>query len=253
MSIISAFSGRLDLAVLFILAGAVFDFLDGFVARRLKVSGEMGKQMDSLADVVTFGVAPGVFMMVIMMITVKAYLHNPYPEVIRYDFYGELELIMNGNSNYYIPFVALLIPFFSMFRLAKFNIDPRQSDQFIGIPTPANTLFFSSFAMMIAFPDQTPGFLKEYTTVVTNPYFLACLVAVFSVLLVSEIRLFSLKFKNFGWKGNEVRYIFLLISLVIILIFRTWSASIIVFLYLILSLIQNSISKQQQNEIQSGN
>ncbi len=252
-SIVAALLGRIDLAVFLIFLGATFDFLDGFVARKLNIHSEMGKQLDSLADIVTFGVAPGVFMMVVLMIDVNAYLNNPYYEVIRYDFVNEMEMIFDGSSTYYLPFIALLIPFFSLFRLAKFNIDKRQSDKFIGLPTPANTLFFSGFPLAITHPEFVPDFLRDYTLLFCNPYLLSGLIVVFSMLLVAELPLFALKFKHFSWNGNEIRYVFLLISLIIIVAFRTWSVSIIVFLYLILSLIQNSISKQQGNEIQSGN
>ncbi len=249
MAILFAFFGRLDLAVYAIFAGAIFDFFDGFMARLLKINSGLGKQLDSLADVVTFGVAPGIILMVLMMIDVGAFMNNPHPEVMRYDFVGELHYILDGTSTYYIPFVSLLIPFFAMFRLAKFNIDKRQSFHFIGLPTPASTLFFMSFPLMVARPDLTPEFLKDYVAAATDPNLLCGLIILFSILMVSEIPLFSLKFKSMTWKGNEIRWVFLLISIGIIVVFRTWSLALIVFLYLILSLIQINTLKKQENEI----
>jgi len=249
LAILLAFFGRLDFAVYAILAGAIFDFFDGFAARLFKSNGEMGKQLDSLADVVTFGVAPGVIMMILLMIDIGGFMNNPYPEVMRYDFMGEMHYLLDGTSTYFIPAIALLLPFFAMFRLAKFNIDKRQRYHFIGLPTPACTLFFMSFPLMVALPGQTPDFLKDYVLLATDPYLLSGLIVLFGILMISEIPLFSLKFKSFTWNGNEIRWIFLLISIGIIVVFRTWSLALIVFLYLILSLVQINTLKKQENEI----
>ena len=151
VAILLALLGRIDLAPFAIVVGALFDFLDGFVARKMKTAGEIGKQLDSLADMVTFGVAPGIIMMVVMTIDVNEFILNPYFEIIRFDFMFYLESILNGATNDFSPFIALTIPFFSIFRLAKFNVDTRQSDSFIGLPTPASTLFFMTFPLLLAF------------------------------------------------------------------------------------------------------
>jgi CDP-diacylglycerol--serine O-phosphatidyltransferase len=120
-AILFAFMGRIDIAPLMIFAGALFDFFDGFVARKLKQQGEMGKQLDSLADMVTFGVAPGIIMMVVMSMSVHSFVRTPYYEVVHYDFIIHLESLLNGSWNDFTPFITLFIPFFALFRLAKFN------------------------------------------------------------------------------------------------------------------------------------
>lgn len=265
MSVIFTFSGRLEWAVLFIILGALFDFFDGFVARLLKQSGELGKQLDSLADMVTFGVAPGMIVFVLLVLSgaseiilfqggqindlwlegtmgnsvhfwVSTFLNDladnraPFPE----HFYGWYKVT---------PFFALLIPFFSMFRLAKFNLDTRQATGFIGLPTPANSLFFASFALLL-----WDGFGSENwktilsATLIKNQLFLP-LIVVFSLLLVAEIPLFSLKFSNFKWKGNAVRFIFLILTVILLSVLWVWAIPLIIIVYIGLSILNNSLSK----------
>lgn len=254
MAILLALAGRIDLAPFAVFAGALFDFLDGFAARKLKLAGEMGKQLDSLADMVTFGVAPGLIMMVVMIqggassvLSANREFVEGFVEV-NLGFGDWMNGVLEGGQNYWLPFVAVLIPFFSLFRLAKFNIDTRQSESFIGLPTPANTLFFMSFPLALSYgsPD---GFMISVYQWLFHPLVLAALIAVMSIMLVSELPLFSLKFKSFGWEGNQIRYIFLLISLAFIVLFTVWSLALIVFLYLILSLVETKFVKQKRNEI----
>lgn len=251
IAILLALAGRIDLAPLAIFAGALFDFADGFLARKLGVSGELGKQLDSLADMVTFGVAPGIIMLVVMSMDVEGYIASRaagevFPEMIYYDFFAYINQILAGEVNYAIPFFALAIPFFSIFRLAKFNVDLRQTDRFIGLPTPANTLFFMTFPLMISYGDLSQG---ETIVSICQPEVLAPLCVLMSFMLIVEIPLFALKFKQYGWKGNQIRYSFLLISAGLIIVFKTWSVALIVFLYLILSLLDNVISKKETDEI----
>lgn len=251
VAILLAFAGRIDLAPFAIFAGAFFDFFDGMLARKLGKSGEMGKQLDSLADMVTFGVAPGMIMLVLMSMNVPEYIMNRqagavYPETIYYDFFEYINLLLEGEITYAVPFFALAIPFFSIFRLAKFNVDLRQTDRFIGLPTPANTLFFMTFPLVLCFGDLSN---KDLIVNIYRPEVLAVFCVVMSVLLIAEIPLFALKFEQFGWKGNEIRYSFLLISAVLILVFKTWSIALIVFLYLILSLLYNAFIKRKTDEI----
>lgn len=239
LAILCALTSRPDLAVYLIFLGAIFDFLDGFVARKLKVDGEMGKQLDSLADMVTFGVAPGVVMFGFITFSIEL----TWGEVLFRDW--ARELFRFESFLYWLPITSLFIPFFSLFRLAKFNLDTRQSESFIGLPTPANTLFFMSYPLVLSNKEV----FNQFDYFMFNPIVISVLVVVMSVLLVSEIPLFSLKFKHFKWKGNEIRFLFLLISFLFILVFRFWSLALIVFLYLILSLIQNKILKTSKNEI----
>jgi len=238
-AIILAFAGRIDLAPFAIFAGALFDFFDGFLARKLKISGELGKQMDSLADMVTFGVAPGVIMLIMII--------EPSMQIFsgrHIDIWMRSLLDFEWKSFY--PLIALLIPFFSVFRLAKFNLDTRQTESFIGLPTPANTLFFMSFPLVAVYGEDGTELMKSMNDFMFHPLTMGAFIVVMSLLLVSELPLFSLKFKTFGWKGNEIRFSFLLISLAFIVFFKAWSLALIVFLYLILSVLENYVLKDKR-------
>lgn len=250
IAVLLALSGRIDLAPFAIFCGLIFDFFDGFAARLLKTSGELGKQLDSFADMVTFGVAPGVIMLIILTINPLSFDYGlTLAEIQRdYDLWFQTLDITTLSGNY-IPFAGLLIPFFSMFRLAKFNLDTRQSESFIGLPTPSMTLFFMSFPLTLTIELTTIGGISDFTLFLFNQWFIIVLIILFGLLMISEIPLFSLKVKTFGWKGNEIRIIFLLISLGLIIVFRVWSIALIVFLYLILSMIENTFFKNKSNEV----
>lgn len=249
-SILFAVSGRLDLAVFAIFAGAIFDFLDGFAARLLKTSGELGKQLDSLADMVTFGVAPGVLMMIVLSLDftmIDFYQSNLSNEVETQFDSWMIDFTKNKlRASNYLPLVGLIIPFFSLFRLAKFNLDSRQTTSFIGLPTPANTLFFTTFPLVLVYGDISASSFSQF---MFNPYVILALIITMSFLMVSEIPLFSLKVKNIKWKGNQIRFTFLLISLVLICVFWLWAIALIVFLYLILSIIENTFFNKESNEV----
>ncbi|MFZ6050625.1 CDP-alcohol phosphatidyltransferase family protein [Halocola ammonii] len=205
-------------ASLLVLLGAAFDFADGAVARILKVSGELGKQLDSLADVITFGLVPALM----------AY---------------HLCLESIGELDARLAFIPLVMAAFSGFRLGKFNIDTRQSDSFIGLPTPANALLWVSLSMIYAAEVQLPAALKNF---IFSPATLVVLSIVMSILLVAELPLFAMKFKSLKWRENQIRIIFVAVSLVLlilafVIIGNLFTAiPIILFLYLILSLINNS-------------
>jgi CDP-diacylglycerol--serine O-phosphatidyltransferase len=207
LSIIAALDGRLPEAALFIGAAAVLDFLDGFVARALHAHSEVGKQLDSLADMVSFGVAPG---MIFYMMESTCFSQSLF------------------CINRYLP---LLIPVFSALRLAKFNIDTRQSDLFIGLPTPANALFIASIPLTVQH-DQfgTAAFFQ-------HPYFLKIFPVVSAYMLVAELPLIALKFKNFTWKDNAYRYVFLALGLLSILVFHFLGIAIAIVLYVLVSII----------------
>jgi len=178
-----AFQGDYRMALLFIIIGAVFDFFDGMVARLLHVSSPIGKELDSLADDITFGFAPSAI--------IFSYLN---------------EFCAAANSTLctlhsILPFVAFILAAFSALRLAKFNLDERQALGFIGLPTPANALFWGALI----------GGLQGYDIHFEGIEW--CIIAgifISSYLLISEIPMFALKFKTWGWKGNEIKYIFLL-------------------------------------------
>ena len=239
------FSEHYCLAGFLVLLGAFFDFFDGFAARLLKVQGELGKQLDSFADMVTFGVAPGVVM------------------------YSFLSSFVESS---YAPYISFVIPLLSAVRLAKFNIDSKQSDKFIGLPTPANALFFVFIPLVFAM--ESLGW--EYTTFVadiksdyfsnlfvspswsvseTFKYLIMVLIILFSYLLIAPIEMIALKFNSFGWNGNQIRFVFLGLCLVVIIMSLLISSvfvsvPIIILLYIILSII-NNLFKKKQNELQS--
>lgn len=249
IAIISALHFDLLSASYFIFIAGVFDFFDGFVARALKAYSELGKQLDSLADMISFGIAPGMIMFELISIS----NNHLSPFIPAYT------LIFRGVSMG-IPLIALLIPIFSAIRLAKFNIDARQSNSFIGLPTPANAIVIASLPFIvykgITSIDFTPvaenNFLLKFVEgdsihkpEILNPIYLTAITIIFSFLLVAPLPLFALKFKNFSWADNKVRYIFLLLSLVLLIIFQFVGIPLIIILYIILSIINNILTRSK--------
>ena len=211
-----AFAGNPKMAMFWIIMGAVFDFFDGMVARLLKVSSPIGKELDSLADDVTFGVAPSA-------IVFSELFTLQYP-------------VLQGLQTY-IPYCAFLIAAFSALRLAKFNLDDRQTTSFIGLPTPANALFWGSFII------GGHTFIESFRWGVPLILIMICLSC---YLLVAEFPMFALKFKKWSWKGNEVKYIFIL-SCIPMLLFLGYSAfSAIIAWYVILSAIVILVNKSKK-------
>jgi CDP-diacylglycerol--serine O-phosphatidyltransferase len=253
LAILLSVSGRIDLAPFAIYLGAILDFFDGFLARKLNQQGELGKQMDSLADMITFGVAPGIMMMVLLASvlnpTFNTGIGTPLAWSVQISFALWVETIMTGKPISFIPFLALIIPFFSIFRLAKFNIDTRQSDSFIGLNTPANTIFFTSFPLLCFYYQGDHSFAGELVRTILTPSILVPLIILMSLLLVSEIPFFSFKFKHFKWKGNELRFLFLITCGILIPTILVWSIPIIILLYIILSVVENLFIKNKQYEV----
>jgi len=210
VGIILALNNELEYAAAMIWIAGLFDFLDGFSARILKVSSEIGKQLDSLADMVTFGVLPGVIL------------------------YQMMQNTMVVES--YLPFLVFIITIFSAVRLAKFNIDTRQSDTFIGLPTPANAICVSAFPFMTS--------ISTNLTAIQTQFLIVIYVIVFSWLLIAEIKMLALKFKSFGWSGNEARWLFIFTSLGLILILQIIAIPIIILLYVVTSIINNIINTE---------
>ncbi len=211
----SLVNNDLELAAYFIGAAAILDFFDGFIARALKAGSEIGKQLDSLADCISFGVAPG------------------------FIFYGITGTPIDFNHFNALAYIPFLIPVFSAIRLAKFNIDTRQSESFIGVPTPANSLFIAAIPFVI---NQNPfglGLLFESTI------FLYAFPFISAYLLVAEIPLFALKFKSFAWNQNQLRYVFLLCSLISLFAFGYLGVNISIVLYILFS-IYNNIQKSKK-------
>lgn len=203
-----ALKGELQLATLWIIIAAVFDFMDGFAARLLKAYSPMGKELDSLSDMVSFGVAPG---MIVYWLLNEACMSASM---------GEL-----GN---YIPYLAFVIPTFSGLRLAKFNIDERQTTSFIGLPVPAHALLWSSAGCSVVPLIPANASLFIVVTVV--------LAVATSLLLVSEIPMFSLKVKSYKWKGNESRYLLVFCAIAFIAAFGMLGIAGTILLYILLSI-----------------
>ncbi len=204
-----AFQSDYQLALLFIVIGAVFDFFDGMVARLLHVSSPIGKELDSLADDITFGFAPSA---IVFSFLSSFHIHLPF-----------------------VPFLAFLIAAFSALRLAKFNLDDRQTLGFIGLPTPANALFWGSLIVSL----NCQSWFEPYQIPEYWLYVVLVLIPVSCYLLVSEIPMFALKFKTWGWKGNEVKYVFLLTCIPLLLLLGVSGLAAIIAWYVILSAVAN--------------
>jgi CDP-diacylglycerol--serine O-phosphatidyltransferase len=220
LAIVFALYFNYEAALWAIIAGAVFDFFDGMTARLLHVSSPIGKELDSLADVVTFGVAPSAMLFRIMF--------DPSADIIVDLPAGGLLYDVIRYGLICTPFLAFLMAAFSALRLAKFNLDERQAMGFIGLPTPANALFWGS--LIVAWGKD----LQTMSTAV--PLFLVFML-LSCYLLVSEIPMFALKFKHWGWKGNEVKWLFLLSCVPLIILFGLGSLAIIIAWYITLSVL----------------
>ncbi len=227
LAIANAFTGELYVSSLLIFVGTIFDFMDGAAARLLKVSNPLGEQLDSLSDMVSFGLAPG-----IILFQYINHLHAVNPS----------DLISNYS---WLPYLAFIIPVFSSFRLAKFNIDTRQTSSFIGLPTPANAGFFIFIVVIYFFPDfpQIIPTKNIVLPIISNPITMLSLGIVFSFLLLAEIPMFSLKMKSLKWKGNELPLTFILLFFLFLALFSLVAFPLILLLYVLWSTIAKLTTK----------
>ncbi len=209
VGIVEIFHGNMLLSCMLIGLAGIFDFFDGLVARALKVASPIGKDLDSLADVVTFGVLPSIII---------------YQLILR---------STTSLSDIWIPNIAFLIAVFSAVRLAKFNNDPRQSESFIGLPTPANGFLIASFPFLLK---ENPDF---WNPIIVDTTHLLLFTVIISYLLVSELPLLALKFKHYRWKGNEARFMLILGAVVLIALFQIAAVPAVIIFYLLLSVITN--------------
>lgn len=225
LALIHAFNGNYNEAFSLVCLGIFFDFWDGFFARIWKVQSPIGLQLDSLADMVTSGVVPGLVM---------------------YKMLGDIQ---ENQSQYnltedtyfmgVVPYLGFLITLASCYRLAKFNVDTRQTDSFIGLPTPANALLIMSIPM-IQFHSDYEGLVDA----LSNPYVLVGITALSAYLLNAEIPLFSLKVKSFSWEKYKMQVVFLILSVVLIALLEFIAIPIVILLYVILSVVNNTIGKK---------
>jgi CDP-diacylglycerol---serine O-phosphatidyltransferase len=212
--ILSVFHDNLLQASILIGLALVFDWLDGFIARLLHVTSPIGKELDSLADMVTFGVLPAIMMLKLIEGSCTT---------------GTCTVGMFG---FYKPYIALALGVFSALRLAKFNVDTRQSHSFIGVPTPANAMVVASIPLIIAYNPEVSQYIYQFNVLVFYSI-------IMSYLLVAELPLFALKFKNFSWADNSIKYIFLIISVILLILLKFAAIPVIILLYILVSVIQN--------------
>ena len=205
IGIVYAFNGELKTVAFFVIISGIFDFFDGFAARLLHVKSDIGKELDSLADVISFGFLPGVIM---------------------------FQLLKLNSPNDFLPYAGFIIPVFSALRLAKFNIDIRQTEDFIGLNTPMNTFFIISL----------PYLLNDLTWL-SNVYVLLGIILIVSYLLVSELKLFSMKINNLKWEPNKYKFIFLIMSFVLLAFLKFAALPIILILYILFSQIHFKYSQ----------
>ncbi len=210
LAIIATFEQRYDLLLWLLAASLIFDFLDGLVARALKVHSELGLQLDSLADMVSFGLAPGLLWFKVFSLAADG--GEPLPA--------------------FLPYLALLIPLFSALRLAKFNIDTRQSENFIGFPTPANAVLIYSLALWALNTDNATT-----EAILLHPFFLTAIAIASSLLLVAEIPMLSLKVKDFSWKNNKARILLVVAIVLLFTLLRFRALAFVIPLYLLISLL----------------
>lgn len=218
LAVFLGIEGELGKAAVLIIAAAVFDFLDGMFARLVNSYSEIGKQLDSLSDLVSFGVAPAAILMSMMK---QALLQVNI----------KLTEVEASPFQWILLLSVLLVPVAGAFRLAKFNVDTRQSESFLGLPIPANALFYASLALILDFAN-TP-FLNN---LILNPLFLITIILLFPMLMISGIPMFSLKVKHLKWQGNQVRFSFLALCIVLVLALQLYALPLIMISYILISL-----------------
>ncbi|WP_313803897.1 CDP-alcohol phosphatidyltransferase family protein [Flavobacterium sp.] len=222
LALIHAFNGNYNEAFSLVCLGIFFDFWDGFFARIFNAQSALGVQLDSLADMVTSGVVPGVVMYKMLS-----------------DIQENQEIYTLTSDTYYmaaVPYIGFIITIASCYRLAKFNIDERQTDSFIGLPTPANALLIMSIPMIL-FANQ----FDWLSNILSNPYFLVGISFLSAYLLNAEIPLFSLKVKYFSWENNKLQVFFLVISAILLVLLQYLAIPIIILFYVLLSVVNNKV------------
>jgi CDP-diacylglycerol---serine O-phosphatidyltransferase len=210
IAVIYALEGNMKLTALFLCLGIFFDFFDGLLARKLKVQSELGVQLDSLADMVTSGLVPGLVLFYLLGLA-------PQP---------------SWETHNLLPYFGLLVTLASAYRLAKFNISENQSDAFIGLPTPANALLIIALPLILDFQNN-----DVINAIILNPWFLIGVTILSCFLLNAPIKLIALKFKTWNFKDNASRYILILLSLVLLIVFQFAGIPLVIISYIILSLV----------------
>ncbi|MFD1614977.1 CDP-alcohol phosphatidyltransferase family protein [Gelatiniphilus marinus] len=231
VAVIFAVNNNFVAAALFVFLGIFFDFFDGFAARKLNVQSELGVQLDSLADMVTSGLVPGIIMFKLIGLTQLAWIDDFYQT----NAFNSLLKITGGS---FLPFLGLAITLASAYRLAKFNIDTEQQSYFKGLPTPANTLLIVSLPLIMEYQNS-----DLINSIILNHWFLIGLTAFSCWILNANIKLFALKFKDWSFKNNASRYVFVLLCIVLLIILQFAAIPIIILLYISMSVLDNLTSK----------
>lgn len=217
MAIVMALQGQPGVAAILIGLCALLDFLDGAAARVLRAGSPIGQQLDSLADLVSFGVAPSA--------------------ILFYYLQGAFQVIQPGQPHILLPSLAFLVAVFSCLRLARFNIDEEQKNDFRGLPTPASALLIASIPFVLTYTDPDTQVFAIFETITTNVWFNLGLILVISWLLVSPVRMFSLKVRSITWKDNKYVIFFLFGCLLLLIIFGLTAVPLFLIFYLLLSLV----------------
>lgn len=232
VAVVFAVLNQLELAALFVFLGIIFDFFDGLAARLLNVQTDFGIQLDSLADMITSGLVPGIVMFQLLAMSMTGGWNvDLSPEVANNTFWVALKVAP-------LPFFGFLITLASAYRLARFNIDEDQATSFVGLPTPANTLLILSLPLILLYQNN-----DILNSIILNQWFLIGTTLLSSFLLNAKIELFALKFKNWGFKDNSQRYIFIIISLVLLLTMKFMAIPAIVLFYILSSVVGNMVRK----------
>lgn len=230
---IFAVLNQLEFAAVFVFLGIIFDFFDGLAARVLDVKSELGLQLDSLADMITSGLVPGIVMFQLLALSMNGGWNvDLSTQAADSTFWVGLKVAP-------LPFLGFLITMASAYRLAKFNIDENQVSSFIGLPTPANALLILSLPLILIY--QNSDFLNR---IILNQWFLIGVSILSAFLLNSKIELFALKFKNWSFQDNALRYIFIIVSLVLLITMRFLAVPVIIAFYIMSSMVTNYSNKK---------
>lgn len=232
VAVVFAVLNQLELAAFFMFLGIIFDFFDGLAARLLDVKSDLGLQLDSLADVITSGLVPGIVMFQLLAMSLSGGWNSDMSsEAVNATFWVGLKV-------HPLPFIGFLITLASAYRLAKFNLDDEQQSSFVGLPTPANALLIVSFPLILLHHNN-----DILNGIILNQWFLIAMTLLSCFLLNSKIELFALKFKNWNFKDNELRYIFIVLSLVLLITMQFLAVPVIIALYILSSIFVSTSKK----------
>ncbi|WP_299130541.1 CDP-alcohol phosphatidyltransferase family protein [uncultured Winogradskyella sp.] len=236
IAVIFAVNNHFIAASIFVCLGIFFDFFDGLLARKLNVQSPLGIQLDSLADLITSGVVPGIIMLKLIALSIGV---NDF--VVFEDSWSE-SMTWSKFKISYLPLFGLLITLASAYRLAKFNIDEDQQAYFKGLPVPANTLVILALPLILAY--QNTNFISS---IILNKWFLVGLTLLSCYLLNSNIKLFALKFKSWNFKDNTIRYVFLILSIILLITLKFIAIPLVIVTYIVLSLMDTTNRLKKEN------